>query len=170
MKKWIMVLIVTLMLCGCGREELPVMETVDPQACEQNVKPEPGQIGLLLPEQAISQTMTDSSGDQLYTWDDHTLQLQTLDGGDIRSTVKNLTGFSMDDLTVMQYRKGDMTYYQTVWSTAGEEGSLVGRALIADDGVYHYCMSLISPEDSQAGPVYEQLCATFSVRNGDDGK
>lgn len=170
MKKWIIILMAVLLLCGCGREELPVMETIDPEACEQIAKPEPGQIGLMIPEQAISQTMTDSSGGQLYTWDAHTLQLQTLDGGNIRNTVNRITGFSMDDLTVMQYRKGDLTYYKTVWSTAGEEGAMVGRALIADDGVYHYCMSLISPEESDAGPVYDQLCATFSVRSGDGVK
>ena len=170
MKKWIWILIISLVLCGCGSEELPVLETVGPDACEPASKPEPGQIGVTIPEQAVAQTMTDGGSGQLYTWDGNTLHLQTLDSGDIRNTLTELTGFSYEDLTVMQYEKNDMTYYQTVWSTAGEDGTFLGRALIADDGYYHYCISLLSPEEADVQNLYDQMCATFSVKSGDDGK
>lgn len=170
MKKWICILMVMLALCGCSDEELPVLETVGPEACEPASKPEPGQIGVMIPEQAVAQTMTDGGSGQLYTWDGNVLQLQTVDSGDIRRTVTELTGFSYDDLTVMQYAKGDLMYYQTVWSTAGEDGMMLGRALIADDGNYHYCISLLSPEEADVQNLYDQMCATFSVRSGSEGK
>lgn len=167
MKKWIWILLLALVLCGCAEEELPVFETVGEGAYAQVNKPEPGQIAVLIPEKAISEAMADGSGGQLYSWDGHTLQLQTLDSGDIRGTIEKLSGFSFDDLTVMQYRKDDLTYYQTVWSTAGEAGAMLGRALIADDGYYHYCISLLSAEESDSQSVYDQLCASFSIRSGD---
>ena len=170
MKKWIWILLLALVLCGCTDEEMPVFETVGEGAYEQVNRPEPGQIAVLIPEEAISEAMADGSGGQLYSWGDHTLQLQTLDGGDIRTTVETLSGFSYEDLTVMQYAKNGFTYYQTVWSTAGEDGAMLGRALIADDGYYHYCISLLSAEESDSQKVYDQLCASFSIRSGDGVK
>lgn len=170
MKKWIWIVAATLALCGCGTEETPVFETVGQEAYEQEVKPAAAEIGLMIPEEAIAEAMADDSGGQLYTWDDHTMQLQTLDGGDIRQTVEFLTGLRYEDLTVMAYEKGDLTFYQTVWSAAGEEGTLLGRALIADDGYYHYCVSLLSPEESDSQEVYDRLCASFDLTNGDEAK
>lgn len=165
MKMWlkIAVALLALTLSACGPEETPVFETVGEEAYQQQETPVAGQMELMIPEEAVAEAMADGSGGELYTWDSYTLQLQTLDGGDIRKTVEAVTGFDYDSLTVMASRKGDLTYYQTVWSTAGEEGTLLGRALIADDGYYHYCVSLLSPEDSDSGEVYDRLCATFSV-------
>lgn len=167
MKKWIWIIAASLALCGCGAEETPVFETVGEQAYEADAKPAAAQIGLMIPEEAMAEAMADDAGGEIYTWDDHTLQLQTLDGGDIQHTVESLTGMNYEDLTVMHYQKGELDYYQTVWSAAGEEGTLLGRALIADDGYYHYCVSLLSPEESDSQEVYDRLCASFSVMNGD---
>ena len=172
MKTWlkITVAVLALVLSACGPEETPVFESVGEQAYEQESRPVAGRIALMIPEEAVSEAMADGLGGELYTWEDHTLQLQTLDGGDIRRTVESLTGFDYDDLTVMASKKGDLMYYRTVWSTAGEEGTMLGRALIADDGYYHYCVSLLSPEDSDSGEVYDRLCASFSVTNGNASK
>ena len=172
MKTWlkITVAVLALVLSACGPEETPVFESVGEQAYEQESRPVAGRIALMIPEEAVSEAMADGLGGALYTWEDHTLQLQTLDGGDIRRTVESLTGFDYDDLTVMASKKGDLMYYRTVWSTAGEEGTMLGRALIADDGYYHYCVSLLSPEDSDSGEVYDRLCASFSVTNGNASK
>lgn len=165
MKNWlkIAVALLALVLSACGPEETPVFETVGEDVYQQQEKPVAGQMELMLPEEAVAQTMSDDLGGELYTWEGHTLQLQTVEGGDIRRTVESVTGFDYDGLTVMASKKGDLMYYQTVWSTAGEEGTLLGRALIADDGYYHYCVSLLSPEDSDSGEVYDRLCASFSV-------
>ena len=172
MKTWLKmgIALLALMLSACGPEETPVLETVGQDACEQQAKPAAGNMELMIPEEAVAEAMADGSGGELYTWDDHTLQLQTLESGDIRRTVESLTGFDYDSLTVMASKKGDLTYYQTVWSAAGEEGTLLGRALIADDGYYHYCVSLLSPETSDSGEVYDRICATFSVSRGGASK
>lgn len=171
-KNWlkIAVALLALVLSACGPEETPVFETVGEDAYQQEEKPVAGQMELMLPEEAVAQTMSDDLGGELYTWEGHTLQLQTVAGGDIRRTVESVTGFDYDGLTVMASKKGDLMYYRTVWSTAGEEGTLVGRALIADDGYYHYCVSLLSPEESDSGDTYERLCASFTVSYGSASK
>ena len=172
MKTWlkIAVALLALVLSACGAEETPVFETVGQDACQQEEKPVAGQMELMIPEGAVSEAMAGENTGEIYTWEDHTLQLQTMEGGDIRRTVESVTGFEYDDLTVMASRKGELTYYQTVWSATGEEGILLGRALIADDGYYHYCLSLLSPEESDSAEVYDRLCASFSVTNGDASK
>lgn len=165
MKVWLKigVALLALALSACAPEETPVFETVGQDAYEQQTKPMAGNMELMIPEEAVKEAMSNGMGGELYTWDDYTLQLQTVEGGDIRRTVESVTGFDYDTLTVMASKKGDLMYYQTVWSAIGEEGTVLGRALIADDGNYHYCVSLLSPEDTDSGEVYDRLCATFSV-------
>lgn len=163
-KTWvkITVALLALVLSACGPEETPVLETVGEGAYEQP-KPVAADIEVMIPEEAVKEAMADGLGGELYTWEGHTLQLQTVEGGDIRRTVESVTGFDYDGLTVMASKKDGLMYYQTVWCTAGEEGTLLGRALIADDGNYHYCLSLLSAEDSDSAEVYDRLCSTFSV-------
>ncbi len=166
MKKWIWIVGIMVALAGCGAEDQPVFETVGPDAYVQDVKPMAGQISLSIPEEASQMAMAEDGGGSVYTWDGHSLQLLTMDGGNIHKTVETLTGMDYEGLTVMSYEKGALTYYQTVWSAAGEDGTMLGRALIADDGYYHYCVSLLSPEESDAQQVYDQLCASFSITDG----
>lgn len=170
MKKWLLLMGLAAALAGCARVEQPVMETIGPGSCAQESKTTAGEISVMIPEEAVCEAMAPDEAGKLYTWDNHTLQLQTMDGGDIRKTVRKLTGLDYDDLTVMSYQKGDLTYHKTVWCAAGEDGTLMGRALVADDGAYHYCVSLLSPEDSDSAEVYDRLCASFAVTNGDEGK
>lgn len=165
------VCLVTLCLVGCSTAQEPVMETIGPEAYQDfGAKPVAAQIHVLVPEQAVSEAIADGQNGMVYTWEDHTLILQTRDSGNIQATVEALTGQDYDNLTVMSRNKGDLTYYQTVWSATGEGQINLGRALIADDGAYHYCLSLVSPEDSDAQQVYDSLCASFSLTSGDAGK
>ena len=171
MKKWkIWIALGALLLSGCRAEETPVFETVGGDACAPQEKPAAGTVEMLIPESAAAQTMAEGAQGELYTWDGNTLQIQTLDAGDIQKTIETVTGMDYEALTVMSYEKNGMTCYQTVWSAAGEEGTLLGRALIADDGNYHYCVSLLSPEEQDTRDVYDRLCASFNIRSGDAGK
>ena len=170
-KKWkIWIALAALLLSGCAGGEQPVLETMNPEACAPVEKPAAGVIQMDIPGEAAAQTMSDPEAGEVYTWEDNTLQVQTLSGGDIRKTLEPITGMDYDSLTVMRYEKQGMTCYQTVWSTTGENGVQLGRALVADDGVYHYCVSFLSPEEKNTQDIYDSLCASFSVRNGDAGK
>ena len=159
MKKLVFLLVLMMCLCGCT-DETPVMETVDDGIVEP-VAAEPKPMAVWLPEGAAAQTMAGAG--ECYTWGECELRLQTLDGGDIQATLRQLTGLSPDRLTVMEYERDGLQLYQTVWSATGEEGINLGRCMVADDGEYHYCLSLLSPEDADTAEDFAQICASLDL-------
>ena len=160
MKKFVFLLVLMLCLAGCGEE--PVMETVADPVVEP-VLAEPQALSVWLPEEAAAQTMAEGETGECYTWGECELRLQTLAGGDIRATLEQLTGLSPDALTVMGYQREGLQLYQTVWSSAGEEGITLGRCMVADDGEFHYCLSLLSPEGTDTSEDFAQICASLDL-------
>lgn len=140
MKKcMILVLSLLLMLSGCGAQE--TMETVS-DTMDTPVMAQMREISLALPEEAASPTV-ESDSQRLYLCEDYEITVQILDGGDLNQTVKTLSGYDRDVLTVMSTRKDNLDSHEFVWACTGEEGDLVGRAMILDDGSYHYCVSIL---------------------------
>lgn len=153
---------IVLMMClsGCGNDAEPVFETVDDEIVEI-VAAEPAPVSVWLPDGAAAQTMAEAG--ECYVWDECELRIQTLDGGDIHATLETLTGLSAEKLTVMEYERDGLQIYQTVWSMTGEEGITLGRCMVADDGNYHYCVSLLSPEATDVAGDFAQICASFDL-------
>ena len=161
MKKLWILMAAALMLAGCA-EEAPVFETVGPLAYRQEDLPAAGVIQVYLPSEA-DQTETEAQA-RIYQWENHEVRLDTMKSGDIQATMQALTGLAPERLTVMKQKKGDMTFYETVWSTTGDSGVLCGRALVADDGAYHYCMSLLSPESVNNSKLYDKMAESFRIQ------
>ena len=90
---------------------------------------------------------TFGGGDVMYDCDGYILLLQTFSSGDLTATVQNLSGFSPEQLTVIKTASDTTKRYDWVWTAAGEEGEVLGRASILDDGNYHYCLCTIAPAD-----------------------
>lgn len=160
MKTMMFLLVLMMCLSGCVRNELPVMETVSDEIMEP-VAAEPKPMAVWLPDGAAKQTMAGTG--ECYTWGECELRLQTMDSGDIRATLEQLTGLSADRLTVMEYQREGLQLYQTVWSSTGEEGITLGRCMVADDGEYHYCLSLLSPENADVAEDFAQICASLDL-------
>ncbi len=78
----------------------------------------------------------------MYLCDDYTVTVQVKNAGDLNGTVKALSGFGTDELTVISTAAGEMSRYECVWTAAGEGGDCVGRALVLDDGAFHYCITM----------------------------
>lgn len=152
MKKMMTVLLLSaLLMTGCGAQE--VFETLG------NVLQEPGitvarEISMMLPDEAAVCTMTGQSG-KLFLCDGYEITVETLSAGDLNSTVRSLTGFDRENLTVMQTQRGDLICYECVWSSAGEGGDQVSRAVILDDGYYHYCVTFSAGEED-SGSLQQQ--------------
>ena len=117
-------------------------------------------VRLVLPETAAKQTFGDDS-DTVYECETYTLVLQTLLAGDLRATVRTLSGFYPDKLTVMESQQGQGKRYDWVWSAAGESGELVCRAAVLDDGNYHYCIYTIAQAE-EAGTLAEEWNKLFA--------
>jgi hypothetical protein len=88
--------------------------------------------------------------------------LETMASGDLDATIRSLTGYGSDRLTVIRTGYHDTDRYDFVWSAAGESGERLGRGAILDDGTYHYCLSVLrDPEESLI--VWQDVFSSFSL-------
>lgn len=170
MKKWWILVPMALLLAGCSQPTEQVYETVGPIEYEPVAEAEPQYISVWTPSDAAVETLAGEDGGTLYSWSDCELRVTTVDAGDIQHTLETITGLDYDSLTVMNYRKDDTQYYETVWTTSSEDGIYIGRALVADDGNFHYCLSLTSPEGSNTTDVYAEICGSFALSETDEEK
>lgn len=161
MKKiWIVIALVFTM-CGCAAQ---TFETVDDvYAPQQEISPQ--KTAFLIPEDAAAQVM-ENQNCRLYFCDGYEIMLETMAAGDLNETIQTLTGYSADALTVMETSASEVKRYECVWTAAGEAGDQVGRAVILDDGSYHYCMSVMASaqEAGSLQKTWEDLLRTFSLQ------
>lgn len=141
MKTVCILLVAVLMLGGCAAQ--PVFETVSDQMAVP-VMAEMRQLQIALPKEATAPTLKNEENGALYLCDGYTLSIQTMEAGDLDATMRSLTGFSRDQLTVMETAKHGIRRYDCVWSAAGEGGDHVARAVILDDGSYHYAVTVMA--------------------------
>ena len=145
MKKLVCMLFACLLLVGCGAKE--TFEVIS-DGYESPVA-EPRQVVCRLPEEATAQTIQSDYG-QLYFCDGYEIALQTMPSGDLDKTLRELTGFGKEDITVISTGTENTSRYDLVWTAAGEGGDMVGRAAVLDDGNYHYCMTVMASQENAA--------------------
>ena len=145
MKILAVTLCLVFLLTGCTED---VFETIgDPN--DVQVMASPAVLLLDLPESAASPVMEGASG-KLYFCDDYEIMVETLTSGNLDGTLRTLTGFSRDEMKLMETKRCGVACYEGVWTAAGENGDKVGRVMILDDGCYHYCVSFLTDADHAA--------------------
>ena len=160
MKKMLWIVLAGLLLTGCS--QAPAAETVM-DVLEEPVMAEPKEVRLELPGEAVACAMESDSG-RLYLGDGYEVMVQTLPGGDLDATIRSLTGFSREDITVMQTSAQEPKRWEFAWAAAGERGERVGRGVVLDDGNYHYCLSVLQDAgDDDCQIIWSQVFATFSL-------
>lgn len=161
MKKVLCVLIFSLVLCGCGAQE--TYETIaDIQVVPAMATPR--EISVRLPEDAVAPVL-DGEGEQVYLCDDYEILVEILPSGDLRETIKVLSGYDREDLTVMETFLNGVSRYDFVWACAGEEEDRIGRAVILEDGDYHYCLTVLRDASTTEGSqiVWEDVFSSFAL-------
>ena len=158
MKYWIGICLLSVLLSGCRAEE--TWETVD-DAWVVPAMAQPRAVSVQLPEDTVLPVL-EQEGSRLYMGQNYEIMLETLSAGDLNATIQTLSGYEKDQLTVLQTRQEDADRYEFVWTTAGEQGERLGRAVILDDGDYHYCMSVLrDPGDTPI--VWRDVFGSFSL-------
>lgn len=158
MKRWVWILLMAGLLCGCQAEE--TLETINDEWVIP-VMAQPREISVRLPDNAIAPVL-EQDNRRLYMGQDYEIMLETLASGDLNASIRALSGYEKDQLTVLETRQGDADRYDFVWTTAGEKGDRLGRAVILDDGDYHYCMSVLRDAgDTQI--VWRDVFGSFSL-------
>lgn len=133
-----------LLLAGCA--EQPVMETISDELV-LSVMAQPRQITVSLPDDAVAPVL-ESDSEQIYFCEDYQILVETLPGGDLEATVRTLSGCDKEKLTLIETDQDGARRYDFVWAAAGENGDLLGRGVILDDGSYHYCLSVLRDADT----------------------
>lgn len=162
MGKILCLLVLILSLTGC--DAAPTFETLGPVIHQSNEVAAMADIELTLPESASAQTFGADS-DTFYECDGYTLVVQTQQSGDLNDTLRTISGFTPDKLTVMCSSLGEIKRYEWVWSAAAEEGELICRAAVLDDGNYHYCIYTFAPaiQGSSLTEEWNSLFASFGL-------
>lgn len=157
MKKVWLIVLAALMLSSCAAEE--TFETVGDDYGVMQVL-SPSKLTFAVPADAAAPVIQGNDG-ALYFCDGYEIMVQTLAGGDLDRSLRLLTGYDSESLTVMTTEFGDTVRYECAWISAGEAGDHVGRTVIIDDGVYHYSLSVMAPAE-EAGSLQESWQELFS--------
>lgn len=158
MKKIVVLLILCVLLTGCSAAE--TFETLG-QIQHQSVDaPVQATVQLSLPESATACVFAGGE-ERLYDCDGYFLELQTISSGDLQSTLQQLSGYCPEKLTVIESRVGEIKRYDWVWTAAGEDGDMICRAAVLDDGNYHYCLSTMASAQS-AGTLMDEWNRLFA--------
>lgn len=151
MKKLWIFMTIAVLLVGCGAEE--TFETVADELILQ-VSAQPREVLLTLPEETLLPAM-ETDGRTLYLCDGYDVAVQVFAGGDLEATVQNICGFGCKELTIMETMAEEYTCYEFVWTAATDLGEQVGRAMILDDGSYHYAVTAAAP--AQKASEYQEM-------------
>ena len=162
MKKYGVILTILLLCSGCAASE--TFETLGQVQHQSGTLPAMSEVCLQLPEDAAVETF---AGEEIGVYDcgEYAVVLQTVPSGNFDSTVKSVSGFAPDQLTVLESRMDGVKRYDWVWTAAAEVGDVLCRAAVLDDGKYHYCLSVIAPA-GKAGALtqtWNQLFGSFRL-------
>ncbi len=157
MKKTVVLLAMLLLLSGCSAA--PAFETLGNVYASQPIARQE-KVSFLLPEDASAVVLAGESG-KLYFCEGYEIMQETMAGGDLNRTVQSLTGYDKESLTLLQTGGIGATRYECAWTAAGEAGDQVGRAVILDDGNYHYCLTVMA-DSTESGSLQETWQAILS--------
>lgn len=144
-------ILLAILLTGCGKAE--VYETVTDEAA-QSVSAQPREVLFDLAQEPVLPVMESDSG-SLYLCGDFDVVHNICQSGDLDQTVREVSGFSSDELTLIQTGTGDVQRYEFVWTSATDLGQQIGRATILDDGNYHYILS--ATVDAELIEEYQEI-------------
>lgn len=161
MKRMILLMTVLGLLSGCSAAETYEMVTDEPV---QQVSAQPREIHFFLAEETAMPAMETDSG-KLYLCGEYDVMSQIFDGGDLERTIRQVSGFSPSDLTVIQTESENVKKTEFVWTSAAEEGHRICRATILDDGNYHYVLSATVPAEKieEYQEIWNGIFETFKL-------
>lgn len=160
-KLYLLWVVALLLLSGCAEPES--FETLADEYIMPQQMPAQ-QTSLILAQEAVSIEST-LGEDRIYLCDDFCVMVQTFTAGDLDETIRSITGYRKENLTVMKRQTDGITSYECVWVSAGEAGDQVGRMMILDDGQYHYTLSVMAEAD-KAGELtdtWQLLFDSFAI-------
>lgn len=163
MKKWCIVAVAAgLLLSGCGTQT--TFETIADEVSQQ-VLAVPREMKVQLPSESAVFTMESPAHRTLYDCDGYIAATQSLPGGDVSSTLKEVTGYTLDQLKPVETEAGVYQRYDFVCTMAGENGDEVCRGTLIDDGSYHYVLTLTAQAEQvhDLEKTWKEITESFMI-------
>ena len=159
MKAVWLIALCALLMAGCSKNYETMNDAHLP------IEPAAAKIAEFSLPQDAALPVVSGEGGKIYFCDGYEIVYQTLDGGNLDKTLREMTGFGRKDLTVVQTNSGGIDRYSCVWTSAGEAGDQVGKLVILDDGHYHYCLGALasSQEAGSLQTTWASLLGSFRV-------
>lgn len=161
--RWIVLLGLFLMLCGCQVQ--PVWEHVEDLQPAGNTAPWQEMaydIQVDLPEQAVM--VGQHNQETLYLAGDTEIQTTTFLASDYEAAVEQLSGYKADRLNILRTSRFDMPEYQFAWYSQTEEGGRLYRADLVMDSMTCYAVVCSAPEMEESfGEQARQVFASFGL-------
>jgi len=126
-----------LLLTGCSTAETYELVTDE---LDVPVAVQPKEIHFFLAEETVMPVMESDEG-KLYLCGEYDVMSQILEGGDLNKSVQKISGYLPEELTMIQTGSGEVDRYEFVWTGSSDEGQMICRATLLDDGEYHYVLS-----------------------------
>ena len=164
-KLWIL-LALTVILSGCSAQQT-FENILDGWEMPEEAKMQ--QVQLTLPDEASVMTMQADNQDRLYLCNGYTVTVQTLPSGDMEETMLEVTGFDIDRLQMVNTRTLEAERVDCVWTSAGEGGDQVCRAVVLDDGNFHYVVTTMADASvsGELTQVWNDLFSSVQLINID---
>ena len=161
MGKKIAAVLAALLLSGCGTQE--TFETVLDDFAEP-VLASVRQMYVILPPEAASPVLESETG-VVYVCEDYEIHQQVLPSGDLSATVKEVSGYDLENLTMVSTRQEDCKRYDFVWVAASDQGEQIGKGCILDDGSHHYALTVLGKSDTAGAyeSVWWEILNSFSL-------
>lgn len=158
MRRILLLAAALLLLCGCSKKTTVAMEYVDDAEEARSCL-----IEFELPEDVILQTESEDGTQSIYESADgnYLIAAETVAADTLEDAVREVSGFRMDDLTVLSTDLEDAEVYHFAWASESEEGTLVSRcALAVRDGAY--CALTMTQKAGMEGAYRETEKTLFS--------
>ena len=161
MKIKALIALMALLLTGCGAEE--TFETVSDDLV-QPVMAQMRHVSVWLPEDAAAPALESEDG-AVYVCEDYEVYQQVLPSGDLEATVRSVSGFDLENLTVVTSSRDGCKRHDFVWASASEQGDRVGKGCILDDGSYHYVLTVLGNAESagENEEEWRQILDSFAL-------
>ena len=140
-----------LLLSGCAAEYAwETVEDVLPETVQASAPAYRLMLGVA--EDVLAPVFSDDGMTAVYEQKngDYEITAQTLPAMDKDCLVRRLSGFSPEQIAVVQTQRFGMPEYQFAWYASGEEGGRLCRADVLCDGTWCYAVTFSVKEDCSA--------------------
>lgn len=168
MRRWIGLLaaLLTVGLCGCTAAQQAAYEVVD-DAAPTGVLADAAYTIRITPPDGSIPVQTGTAGCEAYGQIDGEYEIvaQTVMADSLDTAVYALSGFRQPQLQVIALERDGMQAYQFAWCTAAEQGQMICRATVCQDGDYYYalCVSVLEGMAAEYNDCVNEVFASFEL-------